>query len=313
MKFIHLKSHLAHTFIRTGQRLNAIGRRIIAPMCPGTISIGGKIVTDLIPLGGYRQPGITKVGRFSFSGLCQGQKVKLYSAFSAKQVVLRVAFQKTSYGNRYFPKIIAHDQTHIMEEWIDGISFKKMDEELQKQKLTEIKHFLSQCGESEELIQLAEGHQGAFCYFQDYLLKRLQRWLALDFVQQSFLSWQDIYAKVKIHIPLRLSHPDLSANNILLENKIGRLVIIDNELLGVGQGWVLDSKNSILNEFSQMEIQQIHPNPKMAVDFLNKSWRLRCIGAALDGGDFKRAYSIAVDPASWNLRWFFKEKDDTQK
>ena len=47
----------------------------------------------------------------------------------------------------------------------------------------EIRRFLSECQNSKELIQVAAHHRGAFCYFQDYLIKRLEPWRVLDFVQ----------------------------------------------------------------------------------------------------------------------------------
>ena len=289
-----LKLQIARNLVRVSRRLNNAAKRIIPSMFPGTITVDGKDVTDLAPLGGYHTPGITKAKRLSFSGRCEGRKVKLYSVYSAAQADLRVAFQKTDYGHRYFPEIVAHDQTHIVEEWIDGVPFKKLNKALQARGSAEIKCFLSQCGQSEELIQLAAAHRGAFCYFRDYLVKRLEPWQSLDFVREFVLSWQNLYEKIKDQIPLCLSHPDLSADNILLDKCSAGFVVVDNELLGVGRGWVLDGKNSLLNEFGRMEL--IHPVKKDMKDFLNLSWRLRWLGTSLDAGDFKQGYSIAVEP-----------------
>ncbi len=260
--------------------------------CPGTITVSGKVVADLVPLGGYHQPGITKVGRQSFSGVCEGRKVKVYSVHSAAQAALRVAFQGTQFGRRYFPEIVTYDQKYIVEEWIEGIPFKKLDKPLQKQGLMEIKRFLSQCGESEELIQLAAAHTGAFCYFRDYLVKRLEPWKLLDSVREFLGVWQDAYEKATNFIPSRLSHPDLSANNILLENKTGRVVVVDNELLGVGPGWILDGRNSVLNEFTPVALG--YETSQETTDFLELSWHLRWLGTALDAGDFSLGYSVAV-------------------
>jgi hypothetical protein len=64
----------------------------------------------------------------------------------------------------------------------------------------EIRRFLSECQESEELIRMAAHHEGAFCYFQDYLIKRLEPWRVLDFVQNFILSWQNAYERVKDNI-----------------------------------------------------------------------------------------------------------------
>src|SRR4030042_1656138 len=289
-----LMSHIGQGFLRIGRKLNILGQCMNEPHCPGKITVNGKVITDLVPLGGYRQPGITKAGRASFSGLFEGKKVKVYSTYSAGQAKLRVSLESTELGQRFFPGIIVSDNTHVVEEWIDGLPLKKLDRSLFEQAAEEIKRFLSECRNSKELIQMAAHHRGAFCYFQDYLIKRLEPWRVLDFVQEFILSWQDAYERVKDNIEVRLSHPDLSEANILLEQKTGRFVVIDNELLGVGRGWVLDRRNSFLKDFS--ENAEAHPGSGIEKGFLNKSWRLRLIGSALDAGDFERAYMIAVNP-----------------
>ncbi len=293
---MQLKLYIAHNLVRISRRLNNAGKRMIPSMCPGTITVAGKVITDLAPLGGYRQLGITKAGRVSFSGLFEGKRVKVYSAYSADHAKLRVSLESTDLGQQFFPRVIVSNKTHVVEEWIDGLPLKKLDCSLFERAAEEIRRFLSECQNSKELIQVAAHHGGAFCYFQDYLIRRLEPWRVLDFVHEFILSWQDAYERVKDNIEVRLSHPDLSAKNILLENKTRRVVVIDNELLGVGHGWVLDRKNSIFNDSSQIKIEQIHPDPKIAVDFLNKSWKLRLIGSAIDAGDFKRAYTIASKP-----------------
>ena len=229
----------------------------------------------------------------SLRPLFEGKKVKVYNAYSAKQAKLRVRLESTDLGQRFFPRLVVSDNTYMVEEWIDGLPLKKLDCSLFERAADEIKRFLSECQNSKELIQVAAHHAGAFCYFQDYLIKRLEPWRVLDYVQEFILSWQDSYEKVKDNIEIRLSHPDLSEANILLE-KTGRLVVIDNELLGVGRGWILDRRNSFLKDFSGNA--EAHSNRGGEKGFLDESWRLRLIGSAFDASDFKRAYTIAVDP-----------------
>ena len=288
-----LMSQIGQGFLRIGRKLSKLGQSMNEPHCPGKITVNGKVITDLVPLGGYRQPGITKAGRVSFSGLFEGKRVKVYSAYSAGHAKLRVSLESTDLGQRFFPRLIVSDKTHVVEEWIDGLPLKKLDGSLFERAAVEIKRFLSECQNSKELIQMAADHEGAFCYFQDYLIKRLEPWRVLDFVQEFILSWQDAYERVKDSIGVRLSHPDLSEANILLGKKSGRFVVIDNELLGVGRGWVLDRRNSFLKDFSGNA--EAHPNRGIEKGFLNESWRLRLIGSALDASDFKRAYTIAVN------------------
>ena len=288
-----LMSQIGQGFLRIGRKLNKLGQSMNELHCPGKITINGKVITDLVPLGGYRQLGITKAGRVSFFGLCEGKKVKVYNAYSAKQAKLRVRLESTDLGQRFFPRLVVSDNTYMVEEWIDGLPLKKLDCSLFERAAEEIKRFLSECQNSKELIQVAAHHAGAFCYFQDYLIKRLEPWRVLDYVQEFILSWQDSYERGKDNIEIRFSHPDLSEANILLANT-GRLVVIDNELLGVGRGWILDRRNSFLKDFSGNA--EAHSNRGGEKGFLDESWRLRLIGSAFDASDFKRAYTIAVDP-----------------
>lgn len=289
-----LMSQIGQGFLRISRKLNKIGQSMNEPHCPGKITVNGQVITDLVPLGGYRQLGITKAGRASFAGLFEGKRVKVYSTYSANHAKLRVGLESTDLGRQFFPRLITSDKTHMVEEWIEGLPLKKLDRSLFERAAEEIKRFLSECQNSKELIQVAAHHAGAFCYFQDYLIKRLEPWCVLDFVRQFILSWQDTYERVKDSIEVRLSHPDLSETNILLEKKTGRFVVIDNELLGVGRGWVLDRKNSFLKDFSgNSEVQM---NGGIEKGFINESWRLRLIGSALDATDFERAYTIAVNP-----------------
>jgi hypothetical protein len=289
-----LMPRIGQSFLHMGRKLNKLGQSMNEPHCPGKITVNGKAITDLVPLGGYRQLGITKAGRASFSGLFEGKRVKVYSAYSADHADLRADLESTALGRQFFPRLIMSDKTHMVEEWIDGLPLQKIDRSLFERAAGEIKRFLSECRNGEELIRLAAHHTGAFCYFQDYLIKRLEPWCVLDFVRQFILSWQNAYDRVKDKIEVRLSHPDLSESNILLEKKTGRFVVIDNELLGVGHGWILDRRNSFLKDFSADIEAQL--NGEIEKGFVNESWKLRLIGSALDAADFERAYMIAVNP-----------------
>jgi len=286
-------SQIGKGFIRIGRKLSKFGQSNNKPHCPGEITVNGKVITDLVPLGGYRQLGITKAGRVSFSGLFEGKRVKVYSSYSADHAKLRVRLQSTSLGQRFLPRLIMADKNYIVEGWIDGLPVKKLDSSLNASAAEEIKRFLSECQNSKELIQVADHHLGAFCYFQDYLIKRLEPWCVLDFVREFKKSWQEKYESGKDKIEIRVSHPDLSATNVLLEAKTGRFVVIDNELLGVGHGWILDRRNSFLKSFSGDAAAPL--NKGIEKGFVNDSWKLRLIGSALDASDFERAYRVATN------------------
>ena len=139
-------------------------------------------------------------------------------------------------------------------------------------------------------LALAREHAGSFCYLNDYLLKRLGVWRYWDEVGTFIQQWQDEYQALLSTeaIPHFLSHPDLSAANLIRERETGQWVIIDNELLGTGPGWILDAQNSLLRR----EIPLSRTEISVPRSFVERTWRLRQLGSALDGDDFIRAASL---------------------
>src|SRR5690606_14050876 len=55
-------------------------------------------IAHVTPLGNWLTPCVTKAGRISFSGVFRGRKVKVYSAYSAEQVKLRVFLDSLSFA-----------------------------------------------------------------------------------------------------------------------------------------------------------------------------------------------------------------------
>jgi hypothetical protein len=293
---MNLMSQISKGLLRAGRKFSYWGQKTRERHCPGKITVNGKEITDLVPLGGYRQLGITKAGRVSFSGLSEGLKVKVYSSYSTDHSKLRERLESTNLGQRFFPRLVMSDKNHMVEEWIEGLPVEKLDGALLERASGEIKSFLSECQNSKELVQIAEQNLGAFCYFQDYLIKRIEPWCVLDFVRKFKISWQEKYETVKNKIKVRLSHPDLSARNIMLESKSGRFVVIDNELVGIGHGWILDRRNSLLKNFTEEAENFTYAGIEKG--FVHESWKLRLIGSALDASNFDRAYMLAVNPDS---------------
>ncbi|WP_313523327.1 hypothetical protein [Stutzerimonas kunmingensis] len=239
------------------------------------------------PLGGFLQPGITKAGRLSFAGMCNGRKVKVYSALRPGQVQLRLAVQSLSNQQWAFPEVIAYDHSLIVEAWIEGESVANSGLEKRKQAVAAVQSFFDSCWRSEQVVDLASGHSSAFCYFEDYLLKRLEIWCHLDVVARFVACWSDCYRKLSVaHL---LSHADLSADNVFIEAATNRVMFIDNELLGVGKGWILDPLNSFLGD--DFDVVKQSPVP-INRGFVELTWALRKAGSAFDAGEPGRAVEL---------------------
>jgi hypothetical protein len=281
---------LATILSKVGNRLLSAGRRRALSSFPGAIRVADCLVTDLKPLGGYHQPGVTKAGRLSFAGLCQGHKVKVYSAFSKAQIELRLAVQNHSFPGCVFPQIIATDEHLVVEAWVEGDAVASLPSAQRLEASNAVSAFLLGNQTEPALLALASTHASAFCYLNDYLLVRLGVWRHWGEVGAFIEQWQGEYQALRLAevIPHFLSHPDLSAANLIREHATGCWVIIDNELLGVGAGWVLDAQNSLLKCGGPLSRSDIN----VPQSFVEKTWRLRQLGSALDANDFVRAASL---------------------
>lgn len=249
--------------------------------------VGGKTISALRPLGRYHTPGVTKAGRLSFQGVCEGRKVKVYSALRPEQVALRLAVQSLSNGKWGFPEVVAYDQALIVEAWVDGVGVTQSGPTGRKLAEAAVHEFLQGCWHDQRFGEIASENLRAFCYLDDYLLPRLGVWRHLSVVSEFVDTWQRMYEQA--FLPIMLSHADLSADNVLIETGTNRVMFIDNELLGVGKGWVLDPLNSFLGD--EFDVVKEAPVP-IDRGFVELTWALRKAGSAFDAGDPRRAVEL---------------------
>jgi len=243
--------------------------------------------TCLRPLGQETRPGLTKAGRLSFCAMLEGRKVKIYETHSQRQTNLRQKIQNTVFGKSFLPGIIASEGTYVVEEWIHGTSALTSKAGIKKTVETMIQVLL----QDPKLINLAQEQAMSFCYLQNYLYPRVAKWSILSPVKDFTKEWQKRFDELRPHLPIRISHPDLSPANIICQEASDRKVIIDNELLGSGFGWILDWHNSLLKEQKSVSLELIQQH--VPEDFLEKTWRLRLLGSALDREDYTQALKIA--------------------
>lgn len=267
--------------VRAGRRLLILGQRRAFANLPGMIRVAQFEITGLKPLGGFRQPGVTKAGRLSFAGFCEGRRVKVYSAYSAAQNSLRKSLQELDFSPCAFPELIAMDEHLVVEAWVEGQSVASLQGSARQQAELSVRSFLEDNLSRTDLQSVVTEHGEAFCYLQDYLLTRLGVWRHWGPVADFVENWKARYSALSELLPRHLSHPDLSAANLVREQDTGRLMIIDNELLGIGHGWILDGRNSLLGA-------DIEGMCNLPADFLDATWRLRQLGTALDANDFSR-------------------------
>ena len=274
---------LDRIYLSMARRLLAMARRSSGTSLPGAIMVDGDEVKCLRPLGGFRQPGVTKAGRLSFAGVYRGRKVKVYRGYSDAQNSLRQDIQSLDFRECGFPEVLAVDNGLVVEAWVEGTSVSDLRGNDFSQAEAAIVGFLEGNATRLELQAIAIKHASAFCYFQNYLLPRLGEWQYWSLVGDMVSAWKARHLELKSFLAVHLTHPDLSSANIVREDATGRFIIIDNELIGVGSGWILDRYNSFL---------QSRPLINVPSDFVELSWRLRLLGSAIDVGDLRKAQRL---------------------
>lgn len=257
---------------------------------PGSFIVSGKEIVNLKSLG-FKGSGVTKVGRLSLRGQIKGRDVKVYSVHSQQQRKLRESICGLPRQKIFYPEIVASNDNLIVERWVDG----QVLSDLKNKKMLEysgcVDYTLSFYQNSNAANKLASSNLNSFCYIKDYLLPRLGPWREWQPLKEYLKKWDAIF--LASDLPYCLSHPDLTARNIIKEFETDKLFIVDNELLGVGPGWILDRANAIHGEFSNLtDNKNIDLNYRAV---LNSTWKLRLIGSALDSGNIKKAYNICID------------------
>jgi hypothetical protein len=257
----------------------------------GTIIIGDSVITSLQLLGGYHKPGITKVGRLSLVGECDGKKVKVYSLHSPEQGELRKLVGDICKDKEYsFPKIVASNDHLVVEEWIYGESVSTLKGFKKKLALNSVYQFLNDRVDISIKLNKSQGrHENSFCYFNDYLISRLGPWINWSPVAAFVDGWRSDFNKIQDKIPLLLSHPDLASNNLIYNHNNHKTYFIDNELLGFGTGWILDHLNAKIDLTKDSSLKGI---PEIDHFFLLKTWGLRRIGSAIDAGKFNEVVKL---------------------
>ena len=260
-------------------------------LIPNEIRVGNICINHLSPLGGFHKPATTKAGRLSLMGYLEsGQKVKIFGAYNSRQVQLRTNIdQGQGISGLHFPSILAFDDNLIVEEWIEGVSLKQVKDDVLVNAKNNVREFLIACSGDGNLVTLSGEHKHSFCYIDDYLLVRLRPWAQWLPVESLLDQWGQARLNLNNGLEAKISHPDLSLANMVVQEKTGKLFVIDNELLGVGLGWLLDGKNSFLHDHPLSSTWD-----EKTVNFVNLTWRLRKVGSAIDAGDFNSAANIAM-------------------
>ena len=135
------------------------------------------------------------------------------------------------------PKIIARDEKYIAEEWIEGVSGNQVEEITL---ISAIGSLLEKFKTDFTDLHEDKRFKGSFDYLGDYLIDRIDPWLGYCNILEIKEDWQNNFFKVKNQLSDGLSHLRTNPSNVI-RSKDGKIFVIDNELVGVGLGWIWTS------------------------------------------------------------------------
>lgn len=167
---------------------------------------------------------INKNSKFSAKGYLNDKKVKIFEVFDKNQGKLREFISNEKRLSKYFPKLISYNDKYIVEEWIQG---KTLREANVKSKINDLP--TEKIKEIINLMWSTKYEKKVFDYI-NYIHNRVQKPNNFDLT----------------NVPIRINHNDLSLDNIIITSN--GFKIIDNEFLGCSTGWLLNVKNSFIDE-----------------------------------------------------------------
>jgi serine/threonine protein kinase len=229
------------------------------------IQINKIIISKLEPV---KNSFKNKNDKFSAKGFWGEKKVKIFEVFDKNQGPLIEFISNTRELSQYFPKLITYNEKFIVEEWINGKTLRELGSGLKKTipQTEEVKHIIS-------LMWSLKYEKQVFNYLE-YIHKRINKKFSLDLK----------------NVPIRVNHNDLSLDNIILSSE--GLKIIDNEFLGCNTGWVLNIKNSFLQDDDEYQNY-------ISTETLNALWIIR--------KEWSKINSNKLKNKSWTLKNLIKK------
>ena len=245
---------------------------------------------------------LSKVGRLSWFALLEGQPVKIYECHNESHAMFIEEVSKHFELHFFFPRCLIRDGSYLVVQWIEGeqVTWRQIyrDDNLfdQVAKIQTLLH--------EHKIEFQKDHNG-FSYI-DYLKNRLNKFKGILPLNEDI---RMIFENIDEDLPHErecISHPDLTANNMIIESDTGQLKIIDNELLTQNSYFLIDLYNTYLSFGSKFENVILEPYLKRYTDnggdlsklirhqeFYSALWSVRLIGSFLQAGKIKQAIHLS--------------------
>lgn len=240
----------------------------------------------------------SKAGTIYWRGELNKKKVKIFECNTEEQAALIQILSEEKYLKNYLPTCYLRIKNILIVEWVEGkqLNWRKIykDKDVIKEVVAIQNYFHN------FYIGNLQGKK-VFDY-KYYLKKRLLKFTSIlpiqDFIERSFTIIEDYDHNEN----QRISHPDLTAGNLIIEPITKSIKIIDNELLTQNSYNLIDLFNTVysfgtytnkllypyLDQYRNKggNIEEIRENK----EFYESLWYVRLIGSLLENGNIKGAY-----------------------
>lgn len=259
--------------------------------------VDGKSISEV------RQFRISKPGNIIYGGKLGTQRVKICQTFNAAHARFIQHVYELPKMHGYFPRVLHRKDQYIIVEWIDG-------KPLTVVSLVAKPQLLEQLVRMQATLHTQQLHneEPGFDYVE-FLEKRLHQFRAILPLPDSLKQILETVHNVTPSAISRLSHPDVTPSNIVIQKGSGKLKLVDNELLTQSPYYLIDLFNTYysLRHPRQLGMQyvalyrQYVPNVQLLESwdsYLLALWGLRLVGALFQAGKLARAYRVASQIAA---------------
>ena len=264
-------------------------------------SISDRQISNLQLLQRKNSDTLGKVGMLSWVGEMGDSRVKVYECRSIGQAKFIEKLSHDERVKKYLPRCYHREREFLVVEWVEGKSV-AWDDLIADPKLM---HMMTavHCAFHSQVIEYWPDEK---CYFFDYLENRFNRFRNVlpldDFVSKVLCILEDD----KPQCGLRLSHPDVTPVNVIIDDS-GTFKAIDNDLITQTSYYLVDlftTHRSMRDLPSGVLVDYLKSychnggNLQPLVDnesFYNALWTYRMVGTCLQEGLIQQGLDLAND------------------
>lgn len=245
--------------------------------------------------------GMSRAGRLSWRAHLDGRPVKIYECHSAEQAEFLEAVATRPELGPDFPAPVARRGALLIVEWVAGQPISRRDLERDPRLLAR----LAQMQARLHAVASQELPEPSFSY-PEWLTRRWRRRQGVLPFQEALDRLLEILEGAAPDLEPRISHPDVSGANLVVEAPGAAPRLVDNELLSAGPWYPVDllathhsfgagSRQGLARAYLEAYAEAGGRTAALAEHgrYFEALWRLARIGSLLQDGAFGHAAAEA--------------------